>query len=184
MNSWMLSDSPASPPVRLWTAHVTPHVMWRQPATGVRAQRSARPPSEPVVFTSECLEQTSAHKTSPRIWPRRVRPSVNHQLVLGFFLFDHFSFLFLKPWFGFCWVCFSASPLRPGQMKLSHSAVGPVIYHHGSGSQSGRVLFCYNNISRALTHLIYRLTYRRGSQTRAFTSEQIKSDTLFSLWLY
>lgn len=103
LNSWTLSDSPPPPPGPFESAARDPARHVTAAGHGVRAQQSARPPSEPVVFTRQCLEQTSAHKTSPHIWPRRVLPSVNHQLVLGFFVLDHFSFVFF-------FVCFFWSP--------------------------------------------------------------------------
>lgn len=111
-NSWMLSDSPPPP-------HPDPFVnSARDPARhvtaaghGVRAQRSARPPSEPVVFTSECLEQTSAHKTSPRIGPRTGSAEREPPASFGFLCVWSFFFAFFPR---FCRVCFSASPLRAG----------------------------------------------------------------------
>lgn len=96
LNSWTLSDSLASPLVRLRNAARDPARHVTAVGHGVGARQSAGPPSEPVVFTRECLEQTSAHKASLRIRPRWVRPSVNHQLVLGFFVLDRFSLLFFR----------------------------------------------------------------------------------------
>lgn len=44
---------------------------------------------------------------------------------------------------------------------------GWMMYHQGSGLQSGHVLFCYNNISTVLTYLIYSSDLLQGQRERS-----------------
>lgn len=110
-NSWTRSDSrpphfPSTPGARERARHVT------AAGLGVRAQRSAGPPSEAVVSTCRRLEQTSAHKTSPHIWPpagsaKREPPASLGSLCCLIILPPP---LFAAALIWFCWPCFSASP--------------------------------------------------------------------------
>lgn len=178
-NSWTwscgcsLTARPVGPAVRsalcyhqLCTRDAARHVT----AACLQCQSSAacRPPPEAVVVSSKSLEQMNGHKTSPRIKP----PGELSLLWISQLVWVLSCFIICLALICVRCLYFPASlfsPLSNGETSpdwdrwACHTQLfGRMMYHQDSGLQSGHVLFCYNNISTALTYLIYSCDLLQG----------------------